>query len=137
MSFKCVVVTPEQQVLDETVSQVILPAHDGLIGILTDRAPLLMKLGVGEMRVTPTGGTGTGRERVYLVDGGVAQMKNNNLTVLTQHATPASELNSEDAKAALAEATARRITDEKSFEQRQHDLQRAREMAHLAGKAGH
>ena len=137
MSFKCVVVTPEQQVLDETVSQVILPAHDGLIGILTDRAPLLMKLAVGEMRVTPTGGSGTGRERVYLVDGGVAQMKNNNLTVLTQHATLPSALNSQDAKAALAEATARRITDEKSFEQRQHDLQRAREMAHLAGKAGH
>jgi F-type H+-transporting ATPase subunit epsilon len=135
MSFKCVVVTPEQQVLDETVSQVILPAHDGLIGILTDRAPLLMKLGVGEMRVTPAGGSG-GKELTYLVDGGVAQMKDNNLTVLTQHATPASELDSETARAALAEATARRITDAKSYEQRQHDLQRAREMEHLAAKAG-
>jgi F-type H+-transporting ATPase subunit epsilon len=134
MSFKCVVVTPEQQVLDETVSQVILPAHDGLIGILTDRAPLLVKLGVGEMRVSPTGGTG-GKDRVYLVDGGVAQMKNNNLTVLTQNATPAADLDSTTAQAALAEATARRITDQKSFEQRQHDLQRAREMQHLATKA--
>jgi F-type H+-transporting ATPase subunit epsilon len=136
MSFKCVVVTPEQQVLDETVSQVILPAHDGLIGILTDRAPLLVKLGVGEMRVTPTAGSGTAKDQVYLVDGGVAQMKDNNLTVLTQHATPASALDSQTASAALAEATARRITDEKSFEQRQHDLQRAREMQHLAGRAG-
>jgi F-type H+-transporting ATPase subunit epsilon len=135
MSFKCVVVTPEQQVLDETVSQVILTAHDGLIGILTDRAPLLLKLGVGEMRVTPASGSG-GKESVYLVDGGVAQMKDNNLTVLTQHATPASALSSEEAKAALAEATARRITDQKSFDQRQHDLQRAREMEHLATKAG-
>ena len=134
MSFKCVVVTPEQQVLDETVSQVILPAQDGLIGILTDRAPLLLKLGVGEMRVTPT--AGTGKEQVYLVDGGIAQMKDNNLTVLTQNATPAAALDSQTAAAALAEATARRITDEKSFEQRQHDLQRAREMQHLAGKAG-
>jgi F-type H+-transporting ATPase subunit epsilon len=135
MSFKCVVVTPEQQVLDETVSQVILPAHDGSIGILTDRAPLLLKLGVGEMRVTPAPGSGA-KEQVYLVDGGVAQMKDNNLTVLTQNATPAAALDSETAAAALAEATARRITDEKSFEQRQHDLQRAREMQHLAGKAG-
>ena len=118
--------------LDETVSQVILPAHDGLIGILTDRAPLLLKLGVGEMRVSAA----SGKDRVYLVDGGVAQMKDNNLTVLTQHATPASELDVESAKAAFAEATACRITDEKSFEQRQHDLQRAREMEHLAGKAG-
>ena len=134
MSFKCVVVTPEQQVLDETVSQVILPAHDGLIGILTNRAPLLVKLGIGEMRVTPTGNSG-GTDQVYLVDGGVAQMKDNNLTVLTQHATPASALDSESAAAALADATARRITDQKSFDQRQHDLARAREMQHLATKA--
>ena len=40
MSFQCTVVTPEQQILDETVTQVILPAHDGQMGILTGRAPL-------------------------------------------------------------------------------------------------
>ena len=85
--------------------------------------------------MTPTGATGGSKDRVYLVDGGVAQMKDNNLTVLTQNATPAANLDSETAQAALAEATARRITDEKSFEQRQHDLQRAREMKHLATKA--
>ena len=51
MSFQCTVVTPEQQVLDETVTQAILPAHDGQIGILTDRAPLLVKLGVGPLRL--------------------------------------------------------------------------------------
>ena len=38
MPFHVVIVTPEHQVLDETVSQAILPAHDGEIGILTDRA---------------------------------------------------------------------------------------------------
>ena len=133
MAFKCVVVTPEQQVLDETVSQVILPAHDGQIGILTDRAPLLVKLGVGEMNITPEKG---GRREVYLVDGGVAQMKDNQLTVLTDRATPAAMLDPEAAKAAFAEATARRITDQKSFDTRQRDLQRARETQHLATKTG-
>ena len=38
MAFHVVIVTPEQQVLDESVSQAILPAHDGEIGVLTDRA---------------------------------------------------------------------------------------------------
>ncbi|MBV8782214.1 MAG: F0F1 ATP synthase subunit epsilon [Phycisphaerae bacterium] len=121
MSFKCLVITPEQQVMDQTVTQVILPAYDGLIGIQTGRSPLLVKLGVGEMRVS----TGS-KDEVYLVDGGVAQMNHNVLTVLTQSATPAAELSGTDANAALAEATARRITDEKSFESRQHDLERAR-----------
>ena len=44
MAFQCIIVTPEQQVLDESVTQAIIPAHDGLLGILTDRAPLLAKL---------------------------------------------------------------------------------------------
>ena len=30
MAFRCVIVTPEQQELDESVAQAILPAHDGL-----------------------------------------------------------------------------------------------------------
>ena len=51
MSFQVVIVTPEQQVLDETVTQAILPAHDGQIGILTDRAPLLVKLGQGPLQL--------------------------------------------------------------------------------------
>ena len=38
MAFRCVVVTPEQQTMDEAaVTQAIIPAHDGLIGIQTDR----------------------------------------------------------------------------------------------------
>jgi F-type H+-transporting ATPase subunit epsilon len=81
MSFKCVIVTPEQQVLDETITQAILPAHDGLIGILTGRAPLLVKLGKGPLRVDLAGGS-----RSFRIDGGVAQMKDNLLTVLTQNA---------------------------------------------------
>ena len=49
MAFQCVIVTPEAQVFDESVTQAIVPAHDGQIGILTDRAPLLVKLGVGAL----------------------------------------------------------------------------------------
>ena len=35
MSFQVVIVTPERQVLDETFESVVLPAHDGQIGVLT------------------------------------------------------------------------------------------------------
>ena len=131
MSFKCVVVTPEQQVLDETVTQVILPAWDGLIGIETNRAPLLVKLGVGPLRVDQQGKT----SQHFLIEGGVAQMKDNLLTILTQHAVPASEIDAETARAELAEATAKRITgDPKTFEDRQTDLARARAKLELVGK---
>src|SRR5881227_3462381 len=107
MPFRCVIVTPEQQVLDESLSQAILPAHDGLVGILTDRAPLLVKLGQGPLRVDPVGGP----SRNFYVEGGVAQMKDNRLTILTNQATPAGEIDAEAARAEYKDAVARRITD--------------------------
>lgn len=79
MAFSCVVVTPEQQILDESLTQAIIPAVDGLLGILTDRAPLLAKLGKGPLRLDLV----SGQKRVFRVEGGVAQMKDNKLTILT------------------------------------------------------
>lgn len=115
MAFHCVIVTPEAQLIDASVTQVIVPAHDGLIGILTDRAPLLVKLGVGKVHVD----LANGQKREILVDGGIAQMKDNNLTVLTRAAWTPEELDAESARAEYAEAAARRITtDPKSFEER-------------------
>jgi F-type H+-transporting ATPase subunit epsilon len=128
MAFNCVIVTPEQQVLDQQVSQVIFPAYDGQVGILTDRAPLLAKLGIGALRLTTTGN----QERVYFVEGGIAQMKDNNLTILTNEAVPAEQIDAETARAELAEATARRITDENSYNDRDRRMRRARAMQELA-----
>jgi F-type H+-transporting ATPase subunit epsilon len=130
MAFQCTVVTPEQQVLDETVTQVILPAHDGQLGILTGHAPVLVKLGTGSLRVDVQGG----QHRTFFVDGGVAQMKSNRLTVLTDQATPAAELNAEAAKAEYAEAQAIVPTNDRSRQDRARALKRARAKQALAGR---
>lgn len=122
MSFKCVVVTPEQQAFDQLVTQAVVPAHDGLIGILSGRAPILLKIGVGPLRLDLPGG----EQRFFLIDGGIAQMKDNLLTILTSGAQTASDIDAESARAEYAEALARRITDEKSFETRDHDLRKAK-----------
>jgi F-type H+-transporting ATPase subunit epsilon len=137
MSFQVVIVTPEQQVLDETVSQAIIPAHDGQIGILTDRAPLLVKLGQGPLKLDLAAGGGQqGRSgtRMFYVEGGIAQMKDNNLTVVTQMAVPAEEISAETARAEQAEATAQVPTDEKTREDRARRLKRASVMQEMAGK---
>jgi len=131
MAFNCVVVTPEHQALDQQATQVIFPAYDGKIGILTNRAPLLAKLGIGELRVSLPGGA----SKSFFIDGGIAQMKDNKLTILTTEAIPAEDLSAETARAALAEATARKITaDPKSFDERQRGLERARALQELARK---
>ena len=128
MSFQCVIVTPEQQLLDETATQAIVPAHDGLVGILTGRAPLLVKLGLGPLRIDLPGG----KSQEFLVDGGVAQMKDNRLTVLTNAAWAPDEIDAETARAEYAEANARIPTDDKSRKDRDRALRRARAKQALA-----
>jgi F-type H+-transporting ATPase subunit epsilon len=130
MSFQCTIVTPEEQALDETVQQAIVPAHDGLIGILTGRSPLLAQLGIGPLRVD----LANGQQRYFLVEGGVAQMKDNRLTVLTTSAKKASELDADTARAEYAEAVARRATGAKEMAARQKQMDRARAAMALAGK---
>jgi F-type H+-transporting ATPase subunit epsilon len=128
MAFQCVIVTPEQQALDESVTQAILTAHDGLIGILTDRAPLLIKLGLGPLRLDLAGG----QQKLFLVEGGVAQMKDNKLTVLTNDAIPAEKLDAESARAEFAEAQARVPTDAKTAEALTRQMARAKVKEKLA-----
>ena len=61
-------------------------------------------------------------------------MKDNRLTILTNEATPADEIDAEAARAEYAEAVARRVTDAHSFEDRQRQLARARAKQELAGR---
>ena len=85
--FKDSVITPEAILLEATITQAQVPAFDGLIGILEHRAPLLAKLGTGVLRLD----TAAGRQE-FLVSGGYAQMKGDELTILTPEALPAAQV---------------------------------------------
>jgi F-type H+-transporting ATPase subunit epsilon len=84
---RCVVVTPERSLLDETADFVALPLYDGEIGILPGRAPLVGRLGYGELRIKKGNQTTS-----YYVDGGFVQVRANVVTVLTSKALEAKEL---------------------------------------------
>ena len=128
MAFQCTVVTPDQQAFDASITQAILPAHDGLIGVLTGRAPLLVRLGAGPLRLDQAGG----RSQYYFVDGGVAQMKDNKLTIVTGEAIASDQIDYDAARAEYAEANAAKPTDEASMKDREHRLQRARAKQSMA-----
>ena len=83
----CVVVTPEATALEQAVDFVVLPLEDGEIGIARDHSPLIGRLGFGEMRLRVGGDV----QRFY-VDGGFAQVVENRVTVLTNRAVPADEI---------------------------------------------
>src|SRR5437762_517001 len=98
---QCVVVTPERAVLDELVEFVALPMYDGELGVLPGRAPLIGRLGYGELRTR----RGAETKRFY-VDGGFAQVRANVVTVLTARALRAEEINPEAARRTLQETVA-------------------------------
>src|SRR5262245_6926700 len=75
---QCVVVTPEKSVLDEKADFVVLPMVDGELGALPRHAPLVGRLGKGQLRIKQ-GET----VRKYRLEGGFAQIRNNVVTVLT------------------------------------------------------
>ncbi len=46
---QCVVVTPEKTLFDDWVDFVALPLFDGELGVMPGRAPLIGRLGFGEL----------------------------------------------------------------------------------------
>ncbi len=127
-TFRCTVITPNSQVLDQDVTAAVIPAWDGEIGLLKQRAPLLVKLGFGSMRLDSTQG---GTERLF-IGGGFAQMKGDRLTLLTDEAIPTAKINIEETQAALKEAEAFEPQNPTQAKRRQRDLDRAKAMLKAA-----
>lgn len=100
MAFQCTIVTPEAQTFDQTVNQVIIPAHDGQLGILSNRAPILVRIGMGPLQID----TADGKSLKYFIEGGVAQMKANKLTLLTHAAVAAETIKPDQVREQLAKA---------------------------------
>jgi len=126
-TFQCSVITPERVVLECDATFAAFPAHDGEMGVLTGRAPLVCKLGIGPLRVESAG-----TSQVLFVDEGFAQVSGNELTILTEQAKQAEDLDENSAGAALVEAKAMPgITDEQ-YEAKDKAVQRAKVQIRLA-----
>jgi F-type H+-transporting ATPase subunit epsilon len=118
---RCVVVTPERTVLDQLVEFVALPLFDGELGVLPGHSPLIGRLGYGEMRTKQAGGT-----QRYFVDGGFAQVSENVVTVLTDHARPADSIDTEAAARELEQAKLRHAVTELEHAEKAKAIARAR-----------
>ena len=97
---KCMVVTPERVVVDETVEFVALPLFDGELGVLADRAPLTGRLGFGELRTTHGGAIHS-----YYIEGGFVQVHSNVVSVLTPKAVAVKDINTAALESQLSSLT--------------------------------
>lgn len=123
---RCVVVTPERQVLDEKADSVVLPMYDGELGVLPGRAPLIGRLGYGELRLR----RGT-EVRRFFVDGGFVQVRANTVTVLTSRAQRAEDIDTTAVSHTLRAALAPAPTPQEQEEQLKTQ-QRARAQLRVA-----
>ena len=75
------VISPEAVLFEGTAESVVAPAFDGEVGILTGHAPMMTLLGQGELRL----GTGAGQR--FRVQGGFLQVVDDQVRVVTEHAS--------------------------------------------------
>lgn len=111
------VITPERSVLKDATDSVVIPAHDGELGILRNRASLMCELGVGPLRYQKEG-----RARRVLIDGGFAQVHANKVTVLTPRAVLAEEITDSliAKESAAAEAQPAQTAEQRAARTRAH-----------------
>ena len=78
---KVSVISPEKTLFEGEVEQVIAPAFDGEVGILTSHAPMMTLLGKGLLRLGANGAQGR-----FNVEGGFLQVVDDNVRVVTEKA---------------------------------------------------
>jgi F-type H+-transporting ATPase subunit epsilon len=96
------VVTPERQVVSETVSSVQVPARGGYLGILPGHAPLMTEMGTGELSYIKNG-----TKYFAVVCGGFAEVLPDRVTVLADSAERCEEIDVDRARAARDRAQKR------------------------------
>ena len=112
-SIELIVVTPERQLLRETVVEVTIPGLDGALGILPGHAPLMTELGHGELSYKQ----GTTSQPISLaVHRGFAEVLPDRVTVLAETAERAEEIDLSRAEAAKARAEKRLASNDTNID---------------------
>ncbi len=127
-SFRYELLTPQGRLETGQTVSVVLPAVDGLIGILARRAPLVAQVGAGRMTVRRTDGGVSD----YYVAGGFAHIREGALTVLAEECTPAESLSQDAAILQLERARALPADTEADWQRRECALAAANAKLRLA-----
>ena len=93
------IVSAEAEIFSGTVTQVFAPAEMGEVGIMPRHAPMLSKLKAGEIRVSDQ----DGEEYSFFVNGGIIEVQPHVVTILSDTAMRAADID----EAAALEAKAR------------------------------
>ena len=129
-SIRCLVITPEAQVVDTETFDVVMPAYDGLRGILPGHAPLLCRLGMGLLRYHDL----KNQQQVVFIDGGFGHVRDNEVTILTRSALTSERFTLSEAQEQLRRAEALPGSTIEEVSTRRAAVQRAQQLVGLTEK---
>ena len=95
------IVTPDAKAYSEDVEMVVIPGTEGELGVYPRHVPLLTTLKPGELRVLKSG-----QETALAVGEGFVDITGDSVSVLTDMALEATQIDLESAEAAVARAQA-------------------------------
>jgi F-type H+-transporting ATPase subunit epsilon len=112
--FKIEIVNPEKSFLSKDVTEVVVPAFEGEMGILKDHISIISFLKPGVIKIFSKSG-----EENYYVEDGIVEFKNNNLSVLTSSIFNINDMEKDKINELLAEAEEysknKEITDQNKY----------------------
>ena len=112
--FKLEIVNPEKSFLSkENVSEVVVPAYEGEMGILKDHISIISFLKPGIMKVF----TSNSEEKFYIEDG-ILEFKDNSLSILTSSVIKYDQLDRDYIQKSIQEAEENLSKDDINDQQR-------------------
>ena len=133
-TFQCVVIAPPGRMLDCKTTSVVLPAHDGHVGIWHNHMPMFCKLGLGIMKVTPVAEDEikTASDQVLLIDGGFVMISSNIVTIIAYDAVSFQDTRAERVEQILQKAKKKLSAGIGSPEQQEYEARKFALMTRLA-----
>ena len=113
--FKVEIVNPEKSFFSkEDVTEVVVPAFEGEMGILKDHIPIISFLKPGIIKVLSQS-----EEESYFIEDGILEFKENNLSILTSSIIKVSDLSKEKIDKIISdsekESSMEDLDDQKKF----------------------
>lgn len=92
------IVTPGRELFSGSVSELLLPAHDGEAGVLPAHEPFVGLLGTGVLKVVQNS-----KDYWFVVSSGIYEVNNEKVTVLAEVGESSDEVDVESAKEQVSE----------------------------------
>ena len=93
---KLEIISPKEKVFSTEAKEVVLPTESGEIGLLTGHIPLVTQLKLGALKVI-----NESRQEAFAIQGGFAQLVSDKISILTDEAIAASDLEASAIEASI------------------------------------